>query len=310
MPPALSTIASEVDRVYYILFWSSVAAFIAIVGATAYFVYKYRASNGAKAEPTKGHHTLELFWTFTPLIFLAFLFHEGFLSYVRGAVAPASAIEVRVRGKKWNWEFEYPTGSREAGALTVPAGVPVKLIMSSQDVIHSFFIPAFRVKKDVVPGMYSSLWFEALPVPEGQDGYDVQVFCTEYCGKDHSKMLAEIHVVRPERYEQFLRDIDRPPEGKTPEQWGEQLFVQNGCPSCHSVDGTTRSQGPNLRGKFGTEEHFEDGTTAMIDESYVRESILRPQARIVQGYSNVQMSSFVLNDARLDALVAYVRSLR
>lgn len=309
LPRALSTLAPQVDWLYYFIFWASVVAFIAIAGSLLYFVWRYRSRPGIVAEPTQDHHTLELFWTFTPLLFLVFLFHEGWIGYVRGAVAPANAIEIRVRAKKWNWEFEYPTGSRSPSELTIPAGRPIKLVMSSDDVLHSFFAREFRVKRDVVPGMYTSLWFEADPNAMAAP-YDTDIYCTEYCGTGHSVMLAKIHVVTPEQYETFLVNIDRPPPGKTPAQWGEDLFAQNGCPTCHSVDGVTRSQGPNLRGKFGTVEQFEAGDSALIDESYIRNSILQPQAHIVRGYTAVQMPAFVMNDARLDAIVAYIKSLR
>ena len=308
LPPALSTLAPQVDWLYYLIFWASLFAFIAIVGSMLFFVWKYRASTGAKSEPSGDHHTLELVWTFAPLIFLVFLFHNGFLGYVRGAIAPQNAIEIRVRAHKWAWEFEYPTGSRAAGELTVPVGVPVKLVMSSDDVLHAFFVPAFRVKRDAVPGMYSTLWFEADEKAKAAP-YDTQVFCAEYCGTGHSNMLAKIHVVTREGYEQFLRDIDKPPPGKTNAQWGEQLFAQNGCPTCHGVAAGAVSPAPNLYGKFGTVENFEGGTSGTIDANYVRESVLHPQAKIVRTYTNLQMPAFVFNDARLDALVAYIQSL-
>jgi len=218
LPPQLSTIAPEVDDMYYFIYWVSVVFFVAIVAAMFYFMWKYRRRPGHKAKPT-GHATaLEITWTFAPLILLVVLFHEGFVGYVRGSVAPDEAYEVRVRGMQWNWEFEHRGGVIDAlNVLKVPVGEPVQLIMSSSDVLHSFFVPVFRTKRDVVPGMWTSIWFEAThetgEVPcdsdadcaaagmnhgfhcSGKPGDPARseeepegrvcvatVFCTEYCG--------------------------------------------------------------------------------------------------------------------------------
>ena len=157
LPPALSEYAPRVDELYYFIFWVSVVAFIAICIALVMFVAKFREKPGVKSQQSGDHHALELFWTFTPLILLVILFHWGFKHYVAAAVAPDNAIEIRVRGRQWAWEYEYPNGMITPGELTVPMGRPVKLVMSSDDVLHSYFIPSFRIKKDVVPGMYSTL---------------------------------------------------------------------------------------------------------------------------------------------------------
>lgn len=206
LPPQLSTIAPAVDDMYYLIFWISVVSFILIMGVSAYFLYKYRRSAGAEAKPP-GHATvLEIFWTFSPLILLVYLFHAGFQDYVYSAVAPEDSRTVRVRGMQWNWEFEHEGGVVDAmNVLQVPVGEPVRLLMSSSDVLHSFFVPTFRVKRDVVPGMWTQLWFEAThETPEipceseadcpeyhhcgGIQGSEetrycaLTVFCAEYCG--------------------------------------------------------------------------------------------------------------------------------
>lgn len=161
LPAALSTNAGDVDFTYYVIYWVSVLFFVGIVGAMVYFVWKYRRRPGVKAKPTGHNDILEIFWTAAPLILLACFFYLGFSGYLRGVIAPAGAHEVRATAKRWSWEFRHmPKGASEAHQLVVPAGEPVKLILSSVDVLHSFFVPAFRVKRDAVPGMYSSLWFE------------------------------------------------------------------------------------------------------------------------------------------------------
>jgi cytochrome c oxidase subunit 2 len=287
LPRQLSTIAPEVDRMYYAIFWGSVAFFTIITVLTVYWAWKYRAQPGRRAART-GHSTLlEVIWVVSPFLVLVPLFHYGFKTYMHGMVAPKEAIEIRVRGKQWVWEFEYPNGMREAGVLRVPVHKPVELVMSFDDVIHSLFVPEFRVKCDVIPGMYTSLWFEATETAE------LDIYCTEYCGTSHSGMLAKLHVVTEEEYDKFLEEGAGPPDGVTPVEWGEQLFVQNACATCHSRDGSTLP-GPTFKGLYGRDEVMEDGTELTVDENYLRESILRPQAQIVKGYSNVVMPTFFL----------------
>ncbi|MDH5493024.1 MAG: cytochrome c oxidase subunit II, partial [Myxococcales bacterium] len=166
LPPQLSTLAPEVDGMYYAIFWWSVILFVLIVGAMLFFVVKYRRRPGHEARPT-GHSTLiEVLWTFAPLLLLAYFFHRGFTGYMDGVVAPANAIDIRARAMQWNWEFTHQGEVRQMNELTIPVGQPVRMIMSSSDVLHAFFIPEFRVKKDVVPGMFTTLWFEATETTE------------------------------------------------------------------------------------------------------------------------------------------------
>ncbi len=306
LPKQASTLAASVDWLYQFIFWACVIMFVVIIGAMLFFVAKYRAKPGEKPlAPGPKHTTLELAWTFAPLILLAALFHWGFEGYVFSAVAPATSIEFRVRAKKWNWEFEYPSGSREGGVLVVPVHQPVKLIMSSEDVLHSFFVPAFRVKRDVVPGMYSTVWFEATELGE----YDV--FCAEYCGTSHSSMFAKVRVVTAAQYREFVLNMDRPPAGKTKAQWGAELFTANSCSACHHVvAGEAGGVGPNLFGVIGSEQPLEGGGTVHADLAYVRESVLRPQAKIVRGFTTAQMSTFTLSDSRIEAIYAYLETLR
>jgi cytochrome c oxidase subunit 2 len=303
--------APPVDALYMDIYWFSVVFTVLITVALLYFIVKYKRRKGVRPERTRDLTKLEIFWTITPLVFLVIIFHMSFQTYVKNATAAENALEIRVRAKKWSWEFEYPSGSREAKELYLPVNKPVKFILSSDDVIHSFFVREFRVKRDAVPGQYS--YIAATPNELG----DAQVFCAEFCGTSHSDMLATIHVVTEEQFKKHLDEMDKMPEkcGEagndpcTPALWGRQLFVKNGCPTCHSVDGS-KGNAPSLKGVFGTMQPIAGGPEVMADENYIRESILRPQAKIVQGYQNVQMPLFVFKDPQVDALIAYLKSLK
>jgi cytochrome c oxidase subunit 2 len=303
MPPAMTAAATDIDDVYYAMYWFSLVFTVAITAATLYFVAKYKRKKGDKLETPGNYTVLEITWTVIPILFIVVLFHIGFKAYINNAVAAEGAMEVRVRGERWKWEFEYPNGMRENGVLTVPVNKPVKLILSSSDVIHSFFVPAFRLKKDAVPGMYSTIAFE--PNVMG----DAQVFCAEYCGTSHSGMLAMIHVVPQEQFDLLMKEGPKKPEDKTVEQWGKMLFEQNNCNTCHSRDGT-KSPGPGFKGVFGRMESMQSGETMHVDDNYLRESIQKPQAKIVKDYTQVQMPQFSLSDRQIDALIAYLKTIK
>ncbi len=311
LPRSMSAEAPSGDALYMDIYWFSLVFLVLITGAMLYFVVKYRRKKGVRPERTRDLTKLEIFWTITPLIFLVIIFHVSFETYVKNATAAEGAMEIRVRGKKWSWEFEYPNGSREAKELTLPVNKPVKFILSSDDVIHSFFVREFRVKRDAVPGQYS--YIAVTPTELG----DAQIFCAEFCGTSHSDMLGTVHVVTDEQFRKHLDEMDKMPEvcgdtGKeqcTPALWGRTLFVKNGCPTCHSVDGS-KGNAPSLKGVFGTLQPLTQGPDVMADENYVRESILRPQAKIVKGFTNTQMPLFVFKDPQTDALIAYVKSLK
>jgi len=311
LPPSMADTAPPIDKAYDFIFWFSVVFTVAITAALVYFIVKYRRKPGVRPEPTGHFMKLELFWTITPTIFIFFLFHAGFTGYIRNATAAEGATEIRVRGKKWSWEFEYPTGDREPGELTLELGRPYKMILSSEDVLHSFYIPEFRMKRDAVPGQYSFIQFT--PTKAG----DAHVFCAEYCGTSHSGMLAKVKVLPHDQYKEWekkLGDCQGPPEQCEPAKWGESLFTKNGCPTCHGVSGTgeiggSKSPGPKLAGLFGRQENTTAGPVN-ADENYIRESILRPNAKIVAGYNTVQMPPFVMKDKQLDAVIAYVKSLK
>jgi cytochrome c oxidase subunit 2 len=304
LPPAFSAAAGDVDDIYNAMYWFSLFFTVAITAATLWFIVKYKRKKGDVLEPPGNVTVLEITWTVIPVLFIIVLFHIGFKGYVAQAVPYENALEIRVRGTRWKWEFEYPNGMRENGVLNLPVNKPVKLILSSDDVIHSFYVPGMRLKKDAVPGMYSSISF--LPNQLG----DAQVFCAEYCGTSHSAMLSMIHVVTQQQYDDYLKEGPQKPEGLTDAQWGEKLFAQNNCNTCHSRDGS-KSPGPTFKGVYGRDETM--GTpanlTLKIDDNYLHESIQKPQAKIVLGYTQVQMPQFSLSEKQIDALIAYLKTL-
>ncbi len=308
MPSAAATQAADVDWLYYFLYYVSLASFLVIMAALVYFVFKFRAkSRGERARSPGGHNTLlEVSWTIPPAIVSVIVFVMGAKAYIDMKSPPPDAVEIRVIGKSWNWEFYYPGSSQKETVLHVPPNRPVRLLMTSNDVLHSFFVPAFRIKQDVVPGRYTEVWFQATESGEHQ------IYCTEYCGTNHSAMVAKVKVYETETtYDEWLqgrrRIID---QGLPPEQAGEKLFAVNGCNGCHSVDGSAKV-GPTLKGNWGVERVFTDGTKAVVDENYLRTSILNPTGQIVQGYPPV-MPAFkgVLDDREIDALIAYMKTLK
>ncbi len=313
LPPAMADTAAPIDSAYMFVYWFSVVFTVGVTAAMLYLVWKYKRRAGVKSEPTGHFNKLEIFWTVTPTIFIVFLFHASFSAYIKNATAAEGATEIRARAKKWVWEFEYPTGDRVPSELTLEVGRPYKVILSSDDVIHSFYIPEFRVKRDAVPGQYSFVQFTPTVVGEAH------VFCAEYCGTSHSGMLAKVTVLSHEDYEKFGEGITEcrgTEEECKPENYGARLFVQNACTSCHGQGGSgeiapgSPSPGPRLVGQWGTPQALASGDAVIMDENYVRESILRPNAKIVKGYGNVAMPAFVLQEQQLDALIAYIKSMK
>jgi cytochrome c oxidase subunit II len=310
LPPSMAAGAPGIDGLFSFILWFSIVFTIVITGVMCYFLYAHRRRPGVKSEPTPHYTKLELTWTVIPIFIVVWMFHASFDVYVRNQTAAEGATEIRVRAKKWSWEFEYPGGDRVPQELHLEVNKPVKFVMSSDDVIHSFYIPEFRWKRDVVPGQYS--YMAVTPTKTGA----AHVFCAEYCGTQHSGMLATVKIDTPEEYAEFKNTLGKMPKGYTPEKWGEELFTKNGCTTCHGIGGSgevggAKSPGPKLAGLFAKgQEQMADGAMITVDENYIRESILRPNAKIVMNYSNVQMPVFVLKDDQLDAIIAYLKTLK
>lgn len=305
MPSQSSTMAAGVDNLFYFITWLCLIFFVAIVAAMVYFVVKYRRkSPDQKTSDITGNHTLEIAWSVFPGMLLVVIFVWGFLDWAKMVIPPADSLEVRVLGQKWNWAFSYPKEGINASTLVVPINRPVKLIMSSKDVLHSFFVPAFRIKRDVLPNRYSVLWFE--PIEEGT----FDIYCTEYCGTSHSTMLAKVKVVSDAAYAEWISEGgDSGGKGLSAAAFGKQLSEQKGCVACHSDDGSVKI-GPSFAKLFGKQEALADGSTVTVDDNYIRESIMVPGVKVVKGFQPV-MPSFQgqLTDKQVDAFIEYIKSL-
>jgi len=304
MPPESSTIAGEVDAAFYFIYWASIVLFAIVVGFAALFVLKYRRK---KRELTSGvaHNTkLEVAWTLIPTILIVIVFVMGFKGFIKMNVIPKDALEIKVTGQKWFWTFDYPEGVNTVNELVVPVDKAVALTMSSQDVIHSFFVPNFRIKMDVLPNRYSMTWFEAT-----RPGvYDL--FCTEFCGKGHSEMIGKVRVVNDREYEEWLEEAAFGGEGMSLEDYGAKLYVSKACVTCHSIDGRIGT-GPTFAKVYGHSVRLADGREVMADENYIRKSILEPASEVVAGFQSVMPTyQGILKDREIDALVAFIKSLK
>ena len=297
-PDRASTAAGNVDALFIFLLIVSGLMTLLIFTALIYFAARYRHRRGVLAEQIEGSIPLELTWSIIPLFVFMVIFAWGAVVYFKGRTPPRDSTEVYVVAKQWMWKLEHAEGQREINELHVPVGRDVKLIMTSQDVIHSFFVPAFRMKQDVLPGRYTVAWFRATKPGT------YHLFCAEYCGTQHSGMIGSIVVQEPAQYESWM-------SGGTPgplSASGEKIFVELGCVTCHRTD--TQGRGPNLQGVFGKPVLLADGRTVTADENYIRESILDPGAKVVNGFKPV-MPTFqgLVSEEQLNALVAYVKSL-
>lgn len=300
-PDQASTIASGVDAVYFLLVGLSVFFAIAVFFFVFFFAIRYRrGSNVDRSKLIFESSKLEITWSFIPFVMAMGVFAWGAVAYFNLYRPPVAAMDIYIVGKQWMWKAQHPEGPSEINELHVPVNQPVRLIMTSQDVIHSFYVPAFRVKQDVLPGRYTSIWFEAT-----QPG-TYHLFCAEYCGTDHSIMGGSVIVMNQADYEQWLAGGAT---GLSMAQAGEALFQQLGCQTCHQADGNGR--GPSQVGIFGKEVELDSGQKVVVDEEYLRESIINPQAKIVAGYSAI-MPTFKgqISDEGLQQIVVYLKTLK
>ena len=299
-PQQASVQASQVDAIYF--FMVAIAAFFSllIAGLMVFFAARYRRRSDAEVGVAiHGSLALELMWTIIPFFICMGMFAWGAKVFFDLYRVPAGAMEIFVVGKQWMWKVQHMGGQREINELHVPVGRPVKLIMGSEDVLHSYYIPAFRVKADVIPGRYNTLWFQA--TTPGR----YHLFCAEYCGTRHSGMIGNVIAMEPAAYQAWLDG------GKTedsPVAAGAKLFNDLVCVTCHREDGQGR--GPALTNLFGHEVELQGGGKVVADEAYIRESIVNPQAKIVAGFQPL-MPTFqgLVTEEQLLQLIAYVKSL-
>jgi cytochrome c oxidase subunit II len=298
--PEASSTAPQIDA----LFWSMIAlcglVAVGVFGAMIFFCFRYR--RGSPADRTGWHNQslgVELTWTLIPFALFIGVFAWSLVLFAHARTPPGNAQTLYIVAKQWMWKVQHPGGQREINILHVPIGEPIRLTMTSQDVIHSFYVPAFRVKQDVLPGRYTQLWFTATKLGA------FPLLCAEYCGLDHSRMGGSVVVLSRADYVAWLEGHDT---GLSLAAHGANLFRSQGCSGCHGRNASVHA--PDLNGLYGNPVHLSDGTTVIADERYLRDSILLPQRQVVAGYAPIMPSfSGQLSEEDLLALVAYLKSI-
>ncbi|MCB1359556.1 MAG: cytochrome c oxidase subunit II [Maritimibacter sp.] len=304
-PPQASTFAQETDSLFMYILYISIVFFVLVVAAMVMFMFKYRRRPGYKGDSTALHNNaLEITWTVIPTLIVCWIFARGVYGYMDMMRPPAETIDINVEASQWNWLFEYPNGAK-SGELHVPIDRAVRLRMRSKDVIHSFFVPAFRAKTDIVPGRVNIMWFQ--PILEGK----YPLYCTEYCGDKHSEMLADVFVHQQAEFDSWLAEAAKPPTA--PVEHGKWLYERVGCKSCHSIEPGKVVVGPSFAGSYGSTFTSTSGKTIKVDENYIRESILVPQAEMRVEFAKAsQMPSFQgkLKEDEITALTAFIEALQ
>jgi len=301
-PDQASNFAPSVDSLMTFLILVSVGFSVIITAAIVIFFFKFhRKSKNEIGVPIHGDMRLEVMWIVIPAILALAMFGWGAVIYVDYRHAPQDTLDIYVIGKQWMWKIQQPNGRREINELHVPVGRDVKLVLASEDVIHDFFVPAFRVKMDAVPGHYNTMWFR--PTKAGRYHF----FCSQYCGTSHAVMGGWVTVLEPADYAAWLSGTTG--EDVNPVVAGEKLFAEKACSTCHLSNGTGRA--PSLNGVYGGTVRLADGSTVTADEAYIRESILYSNAKIVAGYQPL-MPSFQgqLTEEQILSLTAYIKSLQ
>lgn len=298
-PEQGSALAGEVDTFYFFMLAVSAFFSVLIAGLVIYFAVRYRRrSENQRGEAIHGGMTLEIAWMVIPFFLTMIMFFWSAKLFVRISRPPDDAMEIYAVGKQWMWKLQHKEGQREINELHIPLGQAVRLKMTSEDVIHSFYVPVFRTKMDVLPGRYTTTWFK--PTKTGK----FHLFCAEYCGTKHSGMIGWVHVMEPNEYQAWLAGGA---EEGTLATRGSKLFQDLACINCHRPDG--KGRGPSLEGLFGDRIDLEDGDKAVVDEGYLRESILSPQARLAKGYPPI-MPTFqgLVTEDQLLQLIEYIKN--
>ena len=300
-PKEASTTAQQVDMLFFFMVGLCGTVGLLVAFLLIYFCIRYRRRPGETGNPpeTRQPRALEWFWTLTPLAIFMFIFVWGGKVYFDTYDAPADAATIYVVGKQWMWKFQHPEGQREIDALHVPVGRPIKLVMTSEDVIHSLFIPDFRIHMDLLPDRYTSVWFQATEVGA------YRLFCSQYCGTNHAGMVGTVYVMEPRDYEQWLH---LGAEGSLAWQ-GRKVFLKDRCVSCHSA--TEGARAPVLEDLYGRPVALRDGRVVIADENYLRDSILYPSQDIVAGYENI-MPTFKgqISEDEILEIIAFIKSLK
>ncbi|EMF72427.1 cytochrome c oxidase, subunit II [Leptospira interrogans serovar Djasiman str. LT1649] len=321
MPVQASEVAKNVDHLYLFLLVSSLISFVILIGGMTWFIFKYRRKTDSDKTAYITHNTLaEFLWSFIPLVIMIVIFWWSWRIFADlRSVHEKGDIEIHVTARQWQWTFKYPNGVTivspnateklntlfQPNGIYVPVGKTVRLVMTSQDVLHSFYVPAFRNKMDAIPGRYTTLTFT--PTEKG----DFVVYCTEFCGTSHSNMLSAIRVVDNETFDKWYAEAGNVDLSKIPPtELGKKLYAEKACAGCHSTDGS-RLVGPSYKGLFGSTREFESGPGVIADENYIRKSILQPTAQVVKGYPPAMPSyQGQLSDDEINALIEYIKTLK
>jgi cytochrome c oxidase subunit 2 len=302
VPESASTVSGKTDALYFYLSGVTLFFTLLISGVIIFFVIRYRRRSPFEIpRPVAGSHKLETIWTVIPFVIAMSMFAWGAQVYFENSRPPKNANEIYVVGKQWMWKIQHSTGQREINELHVPVGRKIKLIMTSEDTIHDFFIPAFRIKYDVLPGRYTTQWFEATKAG------NYHLFCAEYCGMNHSGMIGTVIVMQPADFDNWLSGNA---SQQSPAVAGQQLVQSLGCVSCHGANGEG-GRGPALVGLFGSKVFLTNNQTLIADEGYIRESIENPAAKVVNGFSPI-MPTFQgqVTPEQLIQIMSYIKSLQ
>ncbi len=299
-PAEASTIAPYTDELYFFLILMSLVGMALVLALLFGFSLKYRREKNPVATQVEGSTLLEATWTIIPLAIFLLVFVWGGLLYFRIYSPPANAMNIYIVGKQWMWKAEHPGGQHEINALHVPTGRPVQLTMISQDVFHSFSIPDFRIKREVIPGRYSTVWFNATTPGT------YHIFCTQYCGTQHAGMIGEVTALTPDDYEKWLKEST---SGMSLAQNGERLFASMGCNACHS--GNAAARGPNLAGVYGSRLTMTDGSQVLVNDAYLRDAILNPSQHVTAGFAPIMPTyqGQISEDGLID-LVEYIKQMQ
>lgn len=313
LPGAANKLASEVDTLFYFIVILSTLIFIGIIAVTIYFLKKYKRTekNKVASEQLIHNNVMEITWTVIPFILVMIIFFWSYSDYLKLTIPREGALEIKVQGRQWDWFFQHPeTGEMIQNKLVVPVNTAIKLTMISTDVLHSFYLPNFRIKRDLIPNRYTRLWFKSEKIGS------FQIFCTEYCGNEHSNMLAVLEVLSEDDYQKWLKESKKEDTTTPLPILGKKLYEDKSCNTCHSIDGTNAGMiGPTWKGLFGKKREFTDGTSAIAEENYIRESIVNPKKKIVKDGSRSYppvMNTYqgLLSDREFDAIIEFIKTLK
>lgn len=307
LPEQASTNAYLIDDLYNAVMLLSIVGFFGLMGAMTYFIIKYHRTQNKKSAYIPHNALAETIWTVIPTIIFLGIAVWGLWGFYKAEKVPDNAYKIHVTGKQWQWQFTYAKDGKEMSVphtMYVPVNTPIVLDMTSQDVLHSFFVPSFRVKRDTVPGMTTRINFTAVRTG------DFQIYCSEFCGTSHSQMRGTVKVVSKERFDKWLNREIAEANINDPVELGARIFTNN-CASCH-MTGSGVLIGPGLGGVFGKESVMEDGSKVTVNEEYIRESILNPNAKRVNGFSGKQMNAFggILSEQDIRYVIEYIKTLK